>query len=179
MIRYYLAILFLTLASDAYTQHPDFVNPVIKEFGGIHPLEYATVKPDPNLRYRIVVDVVSGQKDPKKINPALNNVARMINLHAVGGVSADSLDIVLATHGGATVALLKDKDYREKFGCDNPNLPLIDALVEAGVLMTVCGQSLLHEEIEPDRVYSKVGIATSMLTTVTMYQQKGYHLLKF
>ena len=179
MTRFYLTTAFLIFLFDLFGQRTDFVFPVVKEFGGIHRLEEATVKPDPTLRYKIVVDVVSGQKDVNKINRALNNVARMINLHAVGGVSPDSLDIVLAVHGGATVALLNDQAYKRHYGIPNPNLPLLDALEAAGVEMTVCGQSLKHEEILPDQISTTVGIATSMLTTVTMYQQRGYHLLKF
>ncbi len=176
---YLITFLLFFILFNLNAQEEHFVNPVIREFGGIHALKHATVKPDPHQRYRIIVDLVSGQENPKELNRALNNVARMINLHAVGGVSPDSLDIVLATHGGATVALLNDDAYESRFACPNPNLPLIDALDAIGVIFTVCGQSLRHEEILPNQVYSKVGIATSMLTTVTMYQQKGYHLLRF
>ncbi|NND08093.1 MAG: DsrE family protein [Saprospiraceae bacterium] len=179
MMRYLLATSLLIILFDLHAQQEDFVNPIIKQFGGIYPLHDATVKPDPNLRYQIVIDIVSGQEDPKKINPALNNVARLMNLHSLGGVPSDSLDIVLAVHGGATVTLLNEEAYADIYGCPNPNLKLIDALEATGVLITVCGQSLIHEKIVPDQVYSKVGIATSMLTTVTMYMQRGYHLLKF
>ena len=97
-----ITTLHLLILFNSTAQEHHFVNPVIAEFGGIYDLEHATVKPDPNLSYKIIIDLVSGQEDPMKINAALNNVARMINLHVVGGVSSDSLAVILATHGGAT-----------------------------------------------------------------------------
>ena len=61
----------------------------------------------------------------------------------------------------------------------NPNLPLIIALKEAGVKLTICGQSLIGREIDLEEVNENVEVATSMLTTVTTYQLKGYTLFNF
>ncbi|MEL7161541.1 MAG: DsrE family protein [Bacteroidota bacterium] len=155
------------------------VNPVIPSFGGIYPLEEATVKPDPGLRYRIVVDVVSGAPEPTELSAGLNNVARMLNLHAVGGVPADSMEVVLAIHGGATFATLNNDLFREKFGVDNPNIPLIRELKAAGVKLVVCGQSLVGREIPTDAPVAEVEVATSMLTTVSMYQLRGFAVFRF
>ena len=155
------------------------VNPIIKQFGGIYDIESASVKPDPTLVYRVVVDLYSGSEDPSVLNAALNNVARMLNLHAIGGVHPDSLHVVLAIHGGATKCVLSNQDYRQRYSVDNPNLKLLDALSEAGVTLTVCGQSLIGRAIDVTEVSEAVQISTSMLTTVTTYQQRGYALLKF
>ena len=58
-------------------------------------------------------------------------------------------------------------------------MELINALSEAGVRLTVCGQSLISRGIKVENVNNKVEIATSMLTTVTTLQLKGYAYLKF
>ncbi len=179
MRHFYLTSTLMLFILGIQAQQDHIVNPFIQEFGGIYPLHEAVVKPDPDLRYKIVIDVVSGNDVPNQINGALNNVARLMNLHVIGGVPQDSLDIVLAVHGKATSAILEREAYEATFGCQNPNLPLVDALIAAGVTITVCGQSLKHEGILPHQVHSKVAIATSMLTTVTMHQQMGYHLLRF
>ena len=59
------------------------------------------------------------------------------------------------------------------------NLPLLTALREAGVRVTVCGQSLKGRNLALDAVAPEVAIATSMLTTVAMYQMRGYGMLRF
>jgi intracellular sulfur oxidation DsrE/DsrF family protein len=173
-----LFILLLSFNSGLLLAQAEFQYPVIKDHGGIYSIEKATVVPDPEQRYDIIVDLFSG-KDPAQLNKALNNVARMINLHAIAGVHRDSINVVLAIHGNATKVVLKDDGFVSRFNIKNPNLPLINELKEAGVKLTVCGQSLIGRQIDLDEVNENIEIATSMLTTVTNYQLKGYTLLKF
>ncbi len=154
------------------------VMPVLP-FGAIYDIPEATVKPDPDLDYKLVVDVYSGAESPDSLGAGLYNAARMLNLFAVGGVPADRVDVVLAIHGGATFGVLDDAHYRARYGVDNPNLPLLRALREAGVDVVVCGQSLLGRDIPLSAVTPEVEIATSMLTTVAMYQMLGYGNFKF
>lgn len=155
------------------------VSPVVPSFGAIFPLEAATVKPDPTLKYKIVVDVYSGAGEPTELAFGLNNVARMLNLHAVGGVPADSMEVVIAIHGDATFASLNNESFKEKYGVDNPNIPLVKELKAAGVKLVVCGQSLTGREIPLTAIHPEIEIATSMLTTVSMYQLKGYAVFRF
>lgn len=175
MIR--LAIFFLLFSSVLHAQEK--VNPVIKSYGGIYPLEEATVKPDPKLVYRIVVDVVTGSDDPAEVSAGLNNVARMLNLHAVGGVPPGKMVVVLAIHGGATFATLDNETYLARFGVDNPNIGLVKELKAAGVKLVVCGQSLVGREIPSSALQPEIELATSMLTTVSMYQMKGFAVFRF
>ncbi len=137
------------------------------------------MKPDPSLRYKIVVDVYSGAPEPTELAAGLNNVARMLNLHAVGGVPADSMDVVIAIHGGATFATLDNDAFKEKYGVDNPNIPLVKELKAAGVKLVVCGQSLTGREIPLSVIQPEIEVATSMLTTVSMYQLRGYAVFRF
>jgi len=170
-----LLICFACTCGRAQTR----VNPVVPSYGGIYPIEVATFKPDSSLRYKIVVDVVSGAEEPDVPGFGLNNVARMLNLHAVGGVPAANMEVVLAIHGGATVNVLNDEAYRAKYEVVNPNLPLIRELKAAGVRLTVCGQSLIARKIDLTDVAPEVEIATSMLTTVSTCQLKGYAVFRF
>jgi intracellular sulfur oxidation DsrE/DsrF family protein len=89
------------------------------------------------------------------------------------------MNVVLALHGNSTYSIVNDALYKEKFGTTNPNAALVKELKEAGVKVAVCGQSLRGRGIENDQLLSEVEVATSMLTTVTSYQMKGYQLLKF
>lgn len=155
------------------------VNPIIKDYGSIYDIPYADEKIDPSLDYKIVVEVVRASDKPDEINWALNNVARLLNLHAMAGVPKDKLHVVLAIHGGAAFSVMNNEAYKEKYKMDNPNLDLFRALHEAGVKIVVCGQSLIAREIDKDRMVPEVKIASSMLTTMTTYQLKGYAQLIF
>ena len=181
MTIYNMRTLFLTLliASISTSFAQEKVAPVIKNFGAIYEIPEATIKPDPSKDYKIIVDVFGGASDKKEIDRSLNNVARMINLHSVGGVPAEKMNIVLALHAQSTYSILNNKSFREQFGVDNPNAALIKELKEAGVKVAVCGQSLRGRGFDKDMILDEVEIATSMLTTVTHYQNLGYTLLKF
>lgn len=154
-------------------------NPVIKSTGTIHDIPYATVTPDPHLEYNIVIDVATGPQTPDELNPSLENVARLINLHVAGGVPLSRLHIVLAVHNASAVALLNNETYQQKFKMDNPNLTLIEELKQAGVKIALCGQSMVRRDINPKQIAPGVEVATSMLTTFTTYQLKGYAAMKF
>lgn len=157
-------------------QHAQY--PVVKGFGGIYEVS-RSIKPDAGITYKIVIDVKTSQSEKDRINRGLNNVARMMNLHGLGGVRSENLNVVAVVHGGATEAILNNNAYRQKNGVDNPNLELIDALNKAGAKVYVCGQSLLSREYEHDEVNPEVTIGLSMLTVVTEHMHKGYKLLVF
>jgi len=96
-----LGLLMLTTIVFAQTR----VNPVIKNHGGIFPIPYADEKPDPSLDYNIVIEIERASDKPDTLSWALNNVARLLNLHVSGGVPKEKLHVVLAIHGGAAYTL--------------------------------------------------------------------------
>jgi intracellular sulfur oxidation DsrE/DsrF family protein len=74
---------------------------------------------------------------------------------------------------------MNNEEYKKKYKTDNPNLDLFKALSDAGVKIFVCGQSLIARDINKDKMVPQVKIASSMLTTMTTYQLKGYAMLIF
>lgn len=164
-----------TLSANSQTR----VFPVIKNYGGIFEVTDAVEKPASDLRYNIVIELVTGADDPAQLNNSLNNIARLINLHAIGGVPKENLSVVVAIHGEAAYSILNNQQYREKYKTDNPNLGLYKELNDAGVQLFVCGQSLVARNIDRKRMAPEIAIATSMLTVVTTHQLKGYAYLKF
>lgn len=153
-------------------------NLIIKNYGTIYEIENA-VNPDATLEYKIVVDLKTLQRDKESLNGGLNNVARMMNLHALGGVKPENLNVAVAFHGGATDVILNNAAYKAKYEVDNPNLELIDELKAAGVELYVCGQSLLARDYKHEEVNKQIKIGLSMLTVVTTYMHKGYHQMVF
>jgi intracellular sulfur oxidation DsrE/DsrF family protein len=165
------------LSIDSFSQSR--VNPVIHDFGGVFEIVNPDERPDPTQIYNVVIEVERESDRPDTLNWALNNVARLLNLHAVGGVPAKNMNIVLAIHGGATYTTMDNETYRKWYKKDNPNLKLFQQLKEAGVKIFVCGQSLIARRVDRNHLVPEVKTSVSMLTVMTTYQMRGYVTLKF
>ena len=176
-INFFSGLILLFTSVFGYAQ--ELRNPVIENYGGVFELPYEVLKPDPNLKFKIVIDVYSGADKASELNTALLNVARMLNLHSVGGVPPENMDVVLAIHAEAAYSVMNNAEYRKKYGVDNPNLGLITELKSAGLKLYICGQSLVVRKIDKDKLAPEVEIALSMLTTVTTHQLMGYAFMKF
>jgi intracellular sulfur oxidation DsrE/DsrF family protein len=167
----------ILLSSSSFSQTR--IYPLIENYGGIFDIPYAEEKPDPSFDYNIVIEVEHAIDSPDSVNWALNNVARLLNVHVMAGVKPEKLHVVLAIHGGAAYSILNNDAYKAKYKVDNPNLVLYEELEKAGVRMFVCGQSLIARKIDRMKMVPQVKVASSMLTTITTYQLKGYAVLKF
>jgi intracellular sulfur oxidation DsrE/DsrF family protein len=165
------------LSTAAIAQEAHY--PIVKGHGGIFDIPEATSFPDASLQYKIVIDIKEGSGGHKSINSALNNVARIANLHAMGGVPKENIDIVVVVHGEATVSVLSDISHENRFDSPNPNTDLISSLLEGGIKLFVCGQSLRARKIDSRELAPGVGISLSAVTLVTTYQLKGYALLSY
>ena len=153
-------------------------NPIIKDYGTIYGLDNVTL-PDKTQEYKIVIDLKPSNNDFDKVNKGLINVARALNLHAVGGIPKEQLHIAVAIHYTATPIVLDNVGYQKKYGVDNPNLELISQLKDAGVEIYICGQSLVARKYAFENVNPDITIALSMLTVVTEKMGEGYSLLVF
>ena len=170
---------FTILIAPLFCLAQERTNPIISPYGGIYDVKDASFKADPTLKYNIVIDLATGSEKEDEFNWSLNNIARMLNLHAVAGVPKENIHVVVAVHATATYSILNNKAYKKRYGIDNPNTGLIDALNEAGVQLYVCGQSLIARDVAFKELNPNVQLATSMLTTVTTHQLKGYAFMKF
>jgi intracellular sulfur oxidation DsrE/DsrF family protein len=170
-----IGVLLVSLSLSAQTR----VFPVIKNYGGVFEVPDAEQEPNPELDYKIVIELATGSEKPGVFNASLNNIARLINLHVMGGVPKEKLQIVVAIHGEAAYSIMNNEAYRDKYKTGNPNLDLYRELAEAGVTFFICGQSLISRDIDRTKMVPQVKIATSMLTTITTHQLRGYAVLKF
>ena len=175
--RFLLLILVTICVTSLYGQGR--INPAVKSFGGIFDAPHAEEKPDPNMEYKIVIDIATNDSGPARVGYALNNVARLVNLHVMGGVPKENLNIVLAIHGGAAYSVMNNEEYRKKYDTDNPYLKLFKELDDLGVKLFACSQSLMGRGIDHTKMAPQIKVATSMLTVMTTYQLKGYAALKF
>lgn len=146
--------------------------PKVKQHGGVFNMPNAAQQPRPGSK--IAVDVTQSS-EPDQLNPAIEKVARFVNLYAGAGKEAADVEIALVFHGGATLAVLNDDAYNDTFQTtENPNLALLRDLHHAGVQMYVCGQSLQGKGKSAEDVVVFVDTAVSALTTNVNLQSDGY-----
>lgn len=151
--------------------------PTIQGYGNIHYLPNGAFKPQPGHLYKVVFSLTQDAKQPDKVDPALDHVARTVNLYVASGVPLKQLRFVAVAYGAATPIALDDAHYRAAYGVPNPNLPLIAELKKAGVTVAVCGQAVAEHHFQYDWIDPRVTLALSGLTTVTTLQQQGYALM--
>lgn len=177
MSRPLLASLLVLGLLPAASMAADSQAPVITAAGAFHPVPHAAFLPDRHATYKVVFSMTKPSDKPDQVNPALERVARTVNLYAASGVPLDHLKFVAIAYGPATALVLDDAHYRAKFGVANPNLAAIAQLRKAGVTVAVCGQAVVENHFEDAWVAKDVEVALAALTTITELQQQGYALM--
>ncbi len=158
--------------ADASPDAPEFVYPQVKDYGKVVRLPNAVDQPRDGSK--ICVDITAGGP-AEKVNPAIEKVARFVNIYAGSGSKPAKVHITIVLHGDATLTSLSTEAYAAKFKLDgNPNLPLFRKLKEAGVEILVCGQAISHKGVSPQDIAHIVGVAVSALTVNVNRQMDGY-----
>jgi len=154
-----------------------WATPTIEGYGKIHYLPDAAYKPDPGQTYKIVFALTQAPKTPDQVNPALDRVARTVNLYVAAGVPLTHLKFVAVASGPATALVLDEAHYQAAYKTANPNLPLIEKLRKAGVDVAVCAQAVAEHDYQYEWVDKHVTLSLSALTTITTLQHQGYDLM--
>jgi intracellular sulfur oxidation DsrE/DsrF family protein len=179
MKKLFPVVSLLFFSAALFGQAPVKVNPVIKSFGSVYAMPDAEEKPDRKMDYKILVDITDIAEKPDSLNAYLEAVATLYNLHAEGGVPVKNIHIVVVIHKMAGYSFFTNERFQQKFKTNNPNIPLITELSNAGVKFFICGQNLLKAKITKDYIVPEVKVATSALTVLTTYQLKGYARINF
>jgi intracellular sulfur oxidation DsrE/DsrF family protein len=173
------SLLLLVLPAFSALNAQAKVNPVIKSYGTVFQIPGADHKPDPSLKYKIIVELTENASKPDSLNEYIEALATLMNLHAAEGVAQENIQMVVILRKMATYAVFGNELYKEKFKCDNPNLQLLKELSDAGVEFYVCGQTMLKRNIDTKKLVRGTKIASSGLTAISTYQLKGYTMVKF
>ncbi|MDP5190993.1 DsrE family protein, partial [Rheinheimera baltica] len=75
--------------------------------------------------------------------------------------------------------LLNNVYYQKKYTLNNPNAPLLNALMENNVRVILCGQSAAANEIEANQLIDGVEVELSAMTAHALLQQAGYTVNPF
>jgi intracellular sulfur oxidation DsrE/DsrF family protein len=174
-----ISLLLLSLPLFSFANAQTKVNPIIKSYGTVFQLPNADHKPDPSLKYKILVELTENGSKPDSLNEYIEALATLVNLHAAEGVPKENIKMVVVLRKMATYAVFDNELYKEKFKCDNPNLEMLKELMNAGVEFYVCGQTIQKRNIDAKKLVAGTKVASSGLTALTTYQLNGYALIKF
>jgi intracellular sulfur oxidation DsrE/DsrF family protein len=174
-----ISLLLILILAVCIIEAQTKVNPVIKSYGQVFQIPTADHKPDPSIKYKILVELTENASKPDSLNEYLEALATLINLHAAEGVAKENIQMAVVMRKMATYGVFGNELYKEKFKCDNPNMQLLKELMDAGVEFYVCGQTMLKRNIDTKKLVPGTKIASAGLTTITTLQLKGYTMVKF
>lgn len=128
-------------------------------------------------KYRVVFEATDYPGEMTDVNRELTVVGRFMNMHGKNGVPLEDLDVAVVVHGQALFATFNDEAYEEMFGEKNPSLALLRDLIDAGVQVFVCGQSLGFRGLEKSVLADDVKVGLSAMTMLVTLQADGYAFL--
>jgi intracellular sulfur oxidation DsrE/DsrF family protein len=153
--------------------------PVIEDYGLTYEVVNPEFKTDIDAEMKVIFDIDKSSEDKSEVNKFIEVAARFLNMHVNAGMKAEQLKAAMTIHAEASQDVLTNEAYKEKYGIDNPNSVLIDALTEAGVDVIICGQSAAKNNMSREDINPNVKIALSATTALIQYQNKGYHFVKY
>jgi intracellular sulfur oxidation DsrE/DsrF family protein len=170
--------LFLIATTTTNAGKEDFSKgPVFQEHGENAVVEGGLNNPQ-EQNFKVVFDI-SERDENGGISQKLNSVARFINMHARAGVPLENMDVAVVVHGKAGFDLMNNDAHNARFETDNPSNGLLNALLNSGVEVYICGQSAAFSGIEASDLNPKVQMSLSAMTANALLQQRGFTLNPF
>lgn len=148
--------------------------PIIEGYGATYPVEALDFDTPTDRSYQLLFDVSTSPDAPDALNSKLNTVARFLNMHARVGVPRAQLQAAVVLHGTAGKYALSHAAYQARYGVENTNLALLEALREAGVEVYLCGQTAMHRGLPLDQLAPEVSVALSAMTVIASLDAQGY-----
>lgn len=148
--------------------------PVISPWGATYVVPADSLMPPADASFKVKFDVATSPADAAAVNPAIETLARFLNMHVRAGVPRERISLALVLHGTAARDALGHAGYRARHGVDNPNLPLLEALGAAGVRIYLCGQSAAGRGLGWEEIAPAAKVALSALTAHALLAQEGF-----
>lgn len=167
-----------TKAPAKATASTTWIYPVIAKFGAIHPRPDVSGQPDPNVDYKVFIDVIGTPQDKGKHLASLGRVARLVNLMGFAKVPPEHVHIVALLDRDAEDAAMVNAAYRKLYKKDNPNLEILHALKKAGVELLICSQAMAGQGLKDSDIDPSVTITLSGLMAPVVYGQRGYTFMQ-
>ncbi|WP_439107459.1 DsrE family protein [Congregibacter sp.] len=172
-----LAVAAMTV-STVWAAEPT-LGPVVPSFGPVMAPPPGSYNLDPDVHYKVSMDMYTTPDFPEDQNRHLISAARFLNMHARNGIPAESIEFALIVHGKAAKDLLTDEAYEERYNEPNPNTALLKELNAAKVPIYLCSQTAAFRGMAPEEFSPAVTMSLSAMTAHVRLQQEGYTLVPF
>tara|TARA_R110002167_G_C12616144_1_gene646341 strand:+ start:268 stop:816 length:549 start_codon:yes stop_codon:yes gene_type:complete len=153
--------------------------PIIEEFGEVYKVSDPDFKVDTKMAFQAVFDIMDSPDSHEELNRSIETAARFLNMHAQSGIPRDQIKVALVFHNKASKDVMDNKAYQKRYGKDNPNQKLIQALLAAGGQVIFCGQSSNARDIPKKDLIAGVQISLSAMTALIQLQNQDFRLIKF
>jgi intracellular sulfur oxidation DsrE/DsrF family protein len=172
-----LFVLVSAMSTPALAQISAFkTGPLIEGFGKNAEVKTYTVSKD--AKFKVAFDVAGGA-EAGDINRKFDSLARFLNMHVAAGVNKDNIELALVVHGKAVFDLMNNENYQKRNSLDNPNAPLLQALMNNKVRVIVCGQSAAAYGVDISQLVKGSEVELSAMTAHALLQQAGYTVNPF
>ena len=162
------------LAATAQSAEQGFVKgPVFEEYGPAAPVESDLVIPE-DMTLKVAFDISEAAAEGE-VNRRFESVARFINMHAAAGIERERIQPAIVVHGGGAEDLLKPAEG----AIPPPTARLIEALLDGGVPIYLCGQTAAAKGIEKEDLIPGVEMALSAMTAHAVLAGQDYTLNPF
>ena len=169
----------VTLLAAVATAAEPQVGPVVPNFGPVMAPPPGSYNLDPDVHYKVSMDVAGIAEFPGDQNRHLVSAARFLNMHARNGIPEENIEFAIIVHGPAARDLLTDAAYEARYNEPNPNTPLLKELNAAGVPIYLCSQTAAFRNMAPEEFSPTVTMSLSAMTAHVRLQQEGYTLIPF
>jgi intracellular sulfur oxidation DsrE/DsrF family protein len=147
---------------------------LLRKAGAFTPIPNPGFAADKAMELKVVWDITEAPPTPGDVPPGLSRPANFFMLAEAEGVPRSRVHLALLVHGGATPSLMSNAHYRAAKGVDNPSIPLLRAMSEAGVQIIVCGQSIVRQKIAREQLLPFVKVSTSATIARAVLHAQGY-----
>ncbi|GAB1403402.1 hypothetical protein MASR1M74_05800 [Lentimicrobium sp.] len=154
----------------------DWQTPAIDGYGKIKFYPQSRLLPTNDHEYKLLFNI-SSNKTKQGVNAALWRMARALNLFKASGIDAGNVKLAAIVHGKAYALALSDEKHLEIKGKPNPNLDLLEKLVNNDVKIYVCGQSIAGNKLHASDVNQFVDITLSALMAFPYFADQAYTLI--
>ena len=115
------------------------------------------------------------------VGAGLIGVQRLVEGYRAAGIPEQQLHVTAVVHDAAACWLLKDEAYRRftKQSSDNGNKALVQALLESGVCVELCGRTMHEQGWTADDVLPGVKVIPDAYPRIVDLQLQGYAYLRF
>ncbi|MGO3810718.1 DsrE family protein [Mesonia sp.] len=176
-MKLYLSIVFIAII-QFHMNAQNWKTPTIEGYGRIVDYENVAIQPNPTTTYKMFFHITTS-KEREGVNISLWKMARTVNLLENSGVPKKNIQLAAVTSGPATPIVLSADAYLERMEKPNPNIDLIDKLVDYGVTIHLCGQAAAKKKINPKTdLNPQVKLTLSALIDIPTYQIQGYTIIR-